>query len=78
LRPQELRRRFVLSGGDDYELCFTAPVSAREGVAAAAASCGVPVARVGAIETEAGLRFTDSTGAALDLIPSSFDHFTSQ
>jgi thiamine-monophosphate kinase len=33
-----LRRRFTLAGGDDYELCFTAPAAQRDGVIAAAAA----------------------------------------
>ena len=42
----------LLAGGDDYELCFTAPRAAADRVAAIAASTAVPLTRIGAI-TEA-------------------------
>jgi thiamine-monophosphate kinase len=79
-QEQALRRVFTASGGDDYELCFTAPASARDAVLAAGAACGVPVTRVGAIEPRAAagaapLRFTDASGAALALGLGGFDHF---
>ncbi|WP_034294498.1 thiamine-phosphate kinase [Herbaspirillum sp. RV1423] len=76
-QTQALRRNFTLSGGDDYELCFTAPASRREQVLAAAEKAGVEVARVGAIESAPGLRLVDAGGEPLDLVPSSFDHFAS-
>ena len=71
-----LRRRYTAAGGDDYELCFTAPASSREAIAALARQCGTPVTRVGRIEAGAGLRLADAAGAALDLQLSSFDHFS--
>ena len=40
-------RRFALSGGDDYELCFTAPGQAEERVRGALAQVGVAVTRIG-------------------------------
>ena len=72
-----LRRAYTAAGGDDYELCFTAPASARAAVLAAAGSVATPVTRVGTIDAAAGLRLVDAHGAALDLKLSSFDHFTS-
>lgn len=77
LQPVDIRRRFALAGGDDYELCFTAPAYKRGNVQEAARSAGVPVARIGRIEAEPGLRITDGAGAPLPLSLSSFDHFTS-
>jgi thiamine-monophosphate kinase len=76
-RSQDMRHRFALAGGDDYELCFTAPVSKRDAVAAAARAAATAVTRVGSIEAAAGLRLTDAGGAPLDLQLSSFDHFKS-
>ena len=71
-----LRRRYTAAGGDDYELCFTAPPSSRDAIAALATSCATPVTRVGRIEAESGLRLVDATGLPLDLQLSSFDHFS--
>jgi thiamine-monophosphate kinase len=76
-RSRELRRRFSLAGGDDYELCFTAPASKRDAVMAAADAVHTPVTCVGRIEPDAGLRLTDAGGAPLELELTSFDHFAS-
>ncbi len=75
-QPTELRRRFTAAGGDDYELCFTAPVSNREAVLEAGRVSGTAVTRVGRIEAESGLRFVDASGAPLDLKLSGWDHFS--
>ncbi len=73
-RPMQQQRRCALAGGDDYELVFTAPVSARAAVLQAAASAGTPVARLGRITSDPGLRWLDC-GQPLALQLSSFDHF---
>jgi thiamine-monophosphate kinase len=65
----------VLAGGDDYELAFTAPVSAREAVQAAAGLAGTPVTRIGRMDAGPGLRLVDAQGTALSQRFSSFDHF---
>jgi thiamine-monophosphate kinase len=77
MQALELQRKFALAGGDDYELCFTAPPSRREAIRAAARAIDVPVTRVGAIEPQSGLRLVDATGTLLELQLTSFDHFSS-
>jgi len=74
-RDMGLRRAWTAAGGDDYELCFTAPASARSAILAAADSVATTVTRVGRIDAEPGLRWTDAAGAPLDLQLASFDHF---
>ncbi|WP_413457382.1 thiamine-phosphate kinase [Herbaspirillum huttiense] len=76
-RDLHLRRRFTLSGGDDYELCFTAPARQREAVLKAAQSAGTAVTRIGQIDAQAGLRLLDAAGEPLQDAPDSFDHFRS-
>lgn len=76
LQEIEIRRRFALAGGDDYELCFTAPAEHRDAVATAARSAGISVSRIGKIESVPGLRLIDAAGAPLCLDLSAFDHFT--
>ena len=71
-----LRRRFTAAGGDDYELCFTAPVENREAVLEAGRESGTAVTRVGRIEAEPGLRLVDAEGKPLDLGLKGWDHFT--
>ena len=67
--------KVVLSGGDDYELAFTAPQSARPAVQAAAARSQTPITRIGVIQAEPGLRLVNGAGQPLDLQFASFDHF---
>jgi thiamine-monophosphate kinase len=76
-QPQALRRRFTVAGGDDYELCFTAPAANREAIMAAGAQTGTAVTRVGRIEAEPGLRLVDGAGLPLELNVRGWDHFTS-
>ena len=71
----DLRRACALAGGDDYELAFTAPPTARAAVEQAGRASATPVARIGAIEAEAGLRLVDAQGAAVTQRFASFDHF---
>jgi thiamine-monophosphate kinase len=77
----ELQRRCTLAGGDDYELCFTAPPTARAAVEAAAQTASVPVSRVGTIsalkaaDARPAIAWRDATGAPLNLTLQGFDHF---
>ena len=72
--PQK-RLQYVLSGGDDYELAFTAPVAQRDAVHAASAKTATLVTRIGQIEAELGLRLTDAQGQTEPNNYGSFDHF---
>jgi thiamine-monophosphate kinase len=76
-QPGAVQRECLLSGGDDYELLFTAPPERRAHVLAAADSAGVPVTRIGRIEPGSGLRIVDGRGHALPGEIASFDHFRS-
>ena len=65
----------VLSGGDDYELLFTAPPTARKALLAAAQTCATPVSCIGRIDAQPGLRLIDAAGAPVPNHFASFDHF---
>jgi thiamine-monophosphate kinase len=71
----ERQLEFVLAGGDDYELAFTAPATQRAAVEAAAKSSGTAVTRIGQIEAETGLRLVDRAGNRIARAYGSFDHF---
>ena len=73
--PNDVRLACVLSGGDDYELAFTAAPGARDAVQTAAATSGTRVTRIGQVERESGLRLVDAQGAAVAKHYPSFDHF---
>lgn len=70
-----VRREFALAGGDDYELCFTAPSKHRNSVATAAQQAGTEVTRIGYIESKQGLHLVDANNQPLNLSIHSFDHF---
>ena len=64
-----------LTGGDDYELLFTAAPAQRAAVLAAAQTSATPVTRIGRI-TPQGLRVLDPQGQGIDVSGlTSFDHF---
>jgi thiamine-monophosphate kinase len=65
----------VLTGGDDYELLFTAPPTARKALLAAAQTCATPVSCIGRIDAQPGLRLIDAAGAPVPNHFASFDHF---
>lgn len=73
--PPALQREFSLNGGDDYELCFTAPADRHPSVLDAAARAGVPVTRIGRVVQGPGLRVVDGDGRPLTIALRSFDHF---
>lgn len=65
----------VMTGGDDYELLFTAPPAARQAVLAAAETAATPVTEIGVIESEPGIRVRDRHGAPVILEGSGYRHF---
>jgi thiamine-monophosphate kinase len=72
-----LARQCQLSGGDDYELVFTAPVSKRLELAGLAAQLDLPLWRFGRIVAgPAGeLSLLDENGQPLPIDRKGFDHF---
>ncbi len=46
---------WALTGGDDYELCFTAPSSRRRAVRRVLPRCGTPVRRIGQLQVGSGI-----------------------
>jgi len=74
---RERARACLLAGGDDYELCFSAPPSAAARLDALAAKLQLTLSRIGRIEAGAGLVVCDEAGQALHALPQAFDHFRS-
>ena len=66
---------YLLAGGDDYELVFTAAPSRHAEVLQAAARSQTPVTRIGQIEAQHGLRLLDHQGGLLNRHFAAFDHF---
>ncbi len=66
----------VLTGGDDYELLFTAEPARRETLAAAAAAAGTPVTRIGVMcDAPGGVEVSDAEILRIDLKNAGFRHF---
>ncbi len=71
-------RECALAGGDDYELCFTAPVSARSRIEQAGAACGVAVSKIGsmhALDPDQRVKVVDASGHGVALQKLGYDHF---
>ena len=71
----DARRHAQATGGDDYELCFTASPSAHEEVMARASTIGVPVTRIGRIVPGDGVRALLGDGAAWTTTAPGYMHF---
>ena len=63
------------SGGDDYELCFTASPDRRKDIDALSGKLGIALSRVGTIVQGAGVEVRDAQGRTLALKENGFDHF---
>ncbi|HEX4523370.1 MAG TPA: thiamine-phosphate kinase [Casimicrobiaceae bacterium] len=73
---REVALQCLLAGGDDYELCFTAPRARDARITALGDKLGLPLTRIGiATAQHAGLQVLDANGRALEPLPRAFDHF---
>ncbi len=67
----------MLSGGDDYELCFTAAPGSASLIQQAAARAGVAVTAVGTVTTTRERVLRDAHGTPMPFAWQGFDHFRS-
>ena len=65
----------LVTGGDDYELLFCAPPSARSAVDALGRRLGLPIACIGLIEHGRRVTVTDADGQPLALGRTGYAHF---
>lgn len=65
----------AVTGGDDYELLFTAPAEAKPSLARIAAELDLPLTRLGEIRAEPGLAVLDAEGRPLALGVGGYRHF---
>ncbi|NNM83297.1 MAG: thiamine-phosphate kinase [Burkholderiales bacterium] len=72
-RPEGVRA--MLSGGDDYELCFTSPEEKREDVEKIGSGLGIRLTRVGKIICGSGLVLLDEDGMPMEAREKGYDHF---
>ena len=70
------RRSLQATGGDDYELCFTASVDLRDEIERLARETDTPVTRIGRIEAGEGVRAFDAQGGQWNPGRAGYQHFT--
>ena len=86
LRKQTLaiQNQYSANGGDDYELCFTAPISKRDVIAKISSDLNLPLTQIGSIKSmqhsAPEIHIIDKDGKELNsqqagLLLKSFDHF---
>ena len=68
--------RLALSGGEDYELCFTARRADRENVVACMKKCGIEATRIGIVTSSSGIAVVNSDGSPFNCQTEGFNHFT--
>ena len=66
----------VLTGGDDYELCFAVPAQREVELALAVEGFSCLCTRIGVIEPAPGLRIVDATGGLYQPVTRGYDHFS--
>lgn len=68
-------QRMALAGGDDYELCFTAPPRFHGEIMRLAQLVALPLSCIGMLREQPGLEVSGLDGEPLHLDRSGFDHF---
>jgi thiamine-monophosphate kinase len=72
---EQASRDLALSGGDDYELCFTVPAQQVAAVQADLARLGCGATKIGRIVEGHGVQVRDADGRWLELPHHGWDHF---
>lgn len=72
---RQLALSCLLAGGDDYELCFTAPPAAADRIEALSLALQLPLTPIGHVVSGHGLAVRDERGNLLPTLPRAFDHF---
>lgn len=66
----------VLAGGDEYQLCFTAPAKYRNEIEQCALNSDSSVHRIGQITSSTELILLDAAGQVVENLPQGFNHFS--
>ena len=70
-----LAMQCILSGGDDYELCFTTSPARHDEILEIAARLELPLTRIGMIVAGQGCLVLDAVGNPINMESSGYDHF---
>ncbi|HTS86641.1 MAG TPA: thiamine-phosphate kinase [Usitatibacter sp.] len=66
----------IVAGGDDYELCFTAPANARESIQDLTDMLNIPLTRIGQVRRGKGVSLIGPDGKPLKIDGRGYDHFS--
>jgi thiamine-monophosphate kinase len=69
------RRLAVLTGGDDYEILFTAPEDQAEALARLSVELGIPLTRIGRMIEGTGVVVRDERGEPIPIARGGYRHF---
>ena len=69
-------RDLALSGGDDYELCFTAPSARETEIVEILARAGCGATRIGRIVAGSGIRVLDADASEIEVPRAGWEHFS--
>ncbi len=73
-RYPDLRER-IITGGDDYELLFTAPASAEQQLATLARETDTPITKIGKVTAGKGVTLLDKNDLPIILKKTGYKHF---
>jgi len=68
-------RQLALTGGDDYELCFTSSAESETQLRAIATEQNIQLTRIGSISSGSGVNCLDENGSVLNFERSGYSHF---
>jgi thiamine-monophosphate kinase len=71
----DLALHCMLSGGDDYELCFTAPAENRAKIQEVSGQLDLSLSRIGVITTGSGCTVHGTDGSTINVKEMGYDHF---
>jgi len=71
----DTRYALALNGGDDYELCFSAPADQHQAVIDAGQRSHTQVTCIGRLSKGSGIHVQDHQGNLISAVNQSFDHF---
>lgn len=72
---EAVARNAVLAGGDDYELCFTAPATQHDAIVRLGRRLKLPLTAIGEITRQRKLAVLDENNHPLPIKEHGFDHF---
>jgi thiamine-monophosphate kinase len=75
IADHNLIQKWILSGGDDYELCFTVPKKYVALLESMIASKKIKASYIGKVSIDPGIRCYDDQSELLNIIKTGYQHF---